>query len=131
MAHFIFIAAIVAPTATLAGRLSAMMDPSDFAKLSTECIDRVIEWVERFDPDEVDFDSADGVVTLEFADGKKFVLNRQAGSHQMWLAADARAWHYDWDAEGAYWRDSRDEHELYGQIAAVVSAKLGREVAEV
>jgi iron donor protein CyaY len=107
----------------------AMMDPREFSRLSDACLDRIVAWAERFDPDEMDFATGDGVVTLEFADGQRFVLNRQAGNHQMWLAAGVRAWHYDWDAERESWRDSRDGHELWSRVAEVVGEKLGRKVA--
>ena len=104
------------------------MDPEEFVHLADHCIEKVAAWLEDFDPDEVDFSLADGVIGLEFADGKKFILNRQAGSSQMWLAAGARAWHYDWDEESETWRDDRDGHELFENLSRVVSEKLGREV---
>jgi len=37
------------------------------------------------------------LLTIEFPDDARFVLNRQTGASQMWLAAGARAWHYRWD----------------------------------
>lgn len=105
------------------------METADYALLADQCLDRVADWLEGFDPDEVDFSSSDGVVLMEFADGVRFVLNRQAGAHQMWFAAVDRAWHYDWDAEQGAWVDDRDGHELYGNVARVVGEKLGRAVA--
>ena len=107
------------------------MDLHEFSRLSTACIERVITWLEAFDPDELDFESADGVVTLEFADGKRFVLNRQAGNHQMWFAAGVRAFHYDWASETQRWLDDRDGHDLFDKIAEAVSTKLGRPVPEI
>jgi CyaY protein len=104
------------------------MDEQEYLKLAESCLERVAAWLEEFDPDEVDFATTDGVVTLEFPDGARFVLNRQAGAHQMWFAAGARAWHYDWDAEQAAWRDDRDGHALYERVATVVSDKIGRAV---
>ena len=68
------------------------------------------------------------MVTLEFPDGVRFVLNRQAGASQMWLAAGARAWHYDWDAAQGLWVDDRDGHRLLDRIGEVVSTKIGRSV---
>ena len=85
-------------------------------------------WLEEFDPDELDFITADGVITLEFSGGTRFVLNRQAGNHQMWYAAGARAWHYDWDASLETWRDDRDQHELLENVGRTVSEQLGRSV---
>ena len=104
------------------------MEATDYLLRADECLKRVATWLEDFDPDEVDFEEADGVLKLVFPDGKVYVLNRQAGSSQMWFAAEARAWHYDWSGEQSSWVDDRDGHDLYANLAAVVSKKLGREV---
>lgn len=103
------------------------MDKQEFKRRADECLERVADWLEDFDPDELDFAMGDGVVTLEFADRTRFVINRQIAADQMWYAAGARAWHYDWDGEGR-WVCDRDGHELFGCIAETVSEKLGRKV---
>ena len=81
------------------------------------------------DFDELDFATTDGVVTLEFADRTRYVLNRQAATNQMWFAAGASAWHYDYDAARNTWLSDRDGHDLYARISEVVSEKLGQAVA--
>jgi CyaY protein len=102
------------------------MEKQEFIKLADAALERVAAWLEGFDPDEVDFATGDGVVTLEFPDGKKYVLNRQTAADQMWFAAGVRAWHYDWS--GSEWRCDKDDHELFARISEVVSEKLGRPV---
>lgn len=89
---------------------------------------QVADWLEAFDPDEVDFATTDGVVTIEFPDGQRYILNRQTAASQMWFAAGARAWHFDWDAASGTWRDDRDGHELLTGIAEALSKKLGRKI---
>ena len=103
------------------------MDRQDFHLRADACLARVEQWLEDFDPDELDFTSADGVVKLEFATGQTFVLNRQAGASQMWFAAGVRAWHYDWN--GQAWVDDRDGHPLLANIGRVMGEKLGRQIA--
>ena len=105
------------------------MDRQQFLRLADDCLSGTARWLERFDPDEVDFSESDGVVAIEFPDGKRFILNRQTAADQMWFAADARAWHYDWDADAATWVDDRDGHELMSRVAKAISEKIGREVA--
>jgi CyaY protein len=104
------------------------MDSQQYLKVADACLQRVQEWLESFDPDEVDYTTADGVVTLSFPDGARYVLNRQSAANQMWFAAGARAWHYNWDETRQAWVDGRDGHDLNGRIAEVVSTKLGRTV---
>ncbi|MDZ4771837.1 MAG: iron donor protein CyaY [Planctomycetota bacterium] len=105
------------------------MDRSTFSKLSDDCLARVAKFCEPFDPDELDFATTDGVVTLEFPDRVRYVLNRQAATNQMWFAAGARAWHFDYDAAKKTWVGDRDGLDLFVCIGEVVSAKLGRKVA--
>jgi len=105
------------------------METEAFERLADRCLGRVADWLEEFDPDELDYATMDGVIQLEFPDGTRFVLNRQAGSSQMWFAAGARAWHYDWREETGTWHDDRDGHELFENVARAVSEKLGRTVS--
>ena len=103
------------------------MDQQTYLKIADGCLEQVIDWLEAFDPDEVDFTSSDGVLKLEFPDGKVYVLNRQSAVEQMWFAAGARAWHYDWN--GSTWLCDKDQHELLAQLATSVSEKIGRTVS--
>lgn len=104
----------------------AAMERSEFLRLADDCLERVATWLEEFDPDEVDFTAADGVLKIEFPDGVTYVLNRQTAADQMWFAAGARAWHYDWKDE--QWQCDRGELPLYPCLSEVMTAKLGREV---
>jgi len=104
------------------------MDPREYERKADRCLEDVAAWLEDFDPDDVDFSTSDGVVTIEFPDGARYVLNRQAAAHQMWYAAGARAWHYNWDESAETWKDDRDGHGLSARIAETLATKLGREV---
>ncbi|MBL8804758.1 MAG: iron donor protein CyaY [Planctomycetes bacterium] len=105
------------------------MDKQQFVKLSDACLARVADWLEPFDPDELDYSTSDGVVTLVFPGNVRYVLNRQSATNQMWFAAGARAWHYNWDEARQAWFDDRDGHALYERIAQVVGDKLKRSVS--
>ena len=104
------------------------MDNKEYIQNVDACLARIAQWLEPFDPDQLDYSTSDGVITLAFADKTRFVLNRQTAAHQMWFAAGARAWHYNWDGAKRVWVDDRDGHELFTNVAKTVSAKLGRAV---
>jgi len=105
------------------------MGSPTFQRDADACLKKIERWLEGFDPDELDYSTRDGVVELEFADGARFVVSRQSAADQIWLAAGARGWHYGLDAASGAWKDDRDGHDLYANLASVVSAKLGRVVA--
>src|SRR5260370_383232 len=89
---------------------------------------RVAKCLEEFDPDEVDYSAGDGALTVEFPDGGRFVLSRQSATSQVWLAAGAHGWHFNWDAAAERWVDDKDGRDLYARIAESMSEKLGRPV---
>ena len=57
--------------------------------------------------EEFEVELANDIVTLEFKDGAKYVINSHRAARQIWMAADARAWHFD-PVEGG-WRAANAE----------------------
>ncbi len=70
-----------------------------------------------------------GILTLEFSDGTKYVVNSHRAARQIWMAAERSAWHFDYQPAPKQWIAARNGDELWGTIAAVTSRKLGRPVA--
>jgi CyaY protein len=105
------------------------VDRTEYQRLADACLERAVRALEPFDPDEVDYSTSDGVVTIEFSDRTRYVLNRQTAADQMWFAAGARAWHFDWDASKQAWIDDKEKVELFARIGEVISKKIGRPVA--
>lgn len=104
------------------------MDDKEFTAQSDACLSRVAAWLEELDPDEVDYTTGDGLVTIEFPDGMKFILSRQSAAGQVWLAAGARAWHYGLDVSSGRWVDDKQGGELFGRLAEVISEQVGHPV---
>ena len=71
---------------------------------------------------DIELSRAGNVLTLEFADGSRVVVNSQAPMQQLWLAARSGAHHYEW-RDG--WRDTRDGTELFAALSRIVSALGG------
>ncbi len=70
-----------------------------------------------------------GILTLEFSDGTKYVVNSHRAARQIWMAAEHSAWHFDYVPSEGRWIASKNGDELWSTIAAVTSRKLGREVS--
>jgi CyaY protein len=104
------------------------MDPNQYQQQAASCLTKTETWLEEFDPDELDFTPSDGVITMEFADGTRFVLNRQSAASQIWFAAKVRAWHFNYDADQDQWLDDKEGAELFACILDAVGGKLGRTV---
>jgi iron donor protein CyaY len=104
------------------------MDDNEFRERSDDALSQVAKWLEKLDPDEVDYTTAEGVVTIEFDGGAKFILSRQSQMKQMWLAAGAHGFHYNWNAARSLWLDDKDGHELFPRLAETISEQLGHRV---
>ena len=104
------------------------MDDRAYLKDADACLARAAKWLETFDPDELDYSTSDGSVTIEFPDGMRFILSRQSATRQVWLAAAAHGHHFDFDSAREAWLDDKDGAELFARLAEAIGAHLGRAV---
>ncbi|MFI5289951.1 MAG: iron donor protein CyaY [Polyangia bacterium] len=80
------------------------------------------------DPDELEVELSQGVLTCTFAGGQKLIINSHHAARQIWMAAFRTAWHFSpHEVEGAVtWRTDKDE--LRDTLRKMVKDKLGREI---
>lgn len=104
-----------------------MTSDGEFTNQADRFMEEVFTVLAEFDPDELDADLAMGVLTMEFADGTKCIMNRQTAAHQIWLAHRATAWHFA--RENDAWVDTKGRGELRDVLAGVLSEVLGRPIA--
>lgn len=105
------------------------MTDQEFSKAADQLMKAVFTKLADLDPDEVDCDLAMGVLSMQFADGKKFILNRQSAAHQIWLAHGVTAYHFGLDAASGQWLDTKGRGELRALLAKAIGDKIGRPVA--
>jgi CyaY protein len=80
------------------------------------------------DIDGLEADLESGIVTIEFHDGMKFVINSHRAARQIWMAAGARAWHFDVDPQSGVWTATKSKEELWACVKQQVEQKLGRSI---
>jgi len=100
----------------------------DFGKRADGFMAEVLNALDEIDPDDLDCMLAMGVLTMEFSDGTKCIMNRQTAAHQIWLAHGATAWHFDFDPETESWSDTKNRGDLRSVLAETIGTKLGRTV---
>jgi CyaY protein len=105
------------------------MDEPTYLRLADEVFRTVGDAFEDVDPDAVDCEVAGDVVTFTIRGGKKYILNTQRPTRQMWLAAGSRAWHFSWEERTRRWMDDKGTGEdLYAILARVVMEGAGVDV---
>ena len=102
------------------------MDESRYRELAEAAFRQISDLFESVDPDACDCEIAGDVITLTFKNGIRGVINTQRPSRQIWLAANARAWHFSYDEARGQWVDDKGGHvELFGEIARLVKEHAG------
>jgi CyaY protein len=77
---------------------------------------------------DLDMDIIDGVLTIEFDDGGKVILNRQEAASQIWLASPEGTAHFGYDPNKDAWLNDRTGESLTGTLNRVLSAGTGEEI---
>lgn len=75
---------------------------------------------------DVDTSRSGPVLTLEFDDGSKIVINGQEAMRELWVACRAGGFHFRRDSER--WVDSRGAGELFDCLSRWVSAQASMPV---
>jgi CyaY protein len=74
--------------------------------------------------DDIDSEINGGILSLEFADGSKVIVNRQTPLREIWVAAKSGGFHFRFD--GATWRDTRSGEALDALLTQVIAQQSGR-----
>jgi CyaY protein len=100
------------------------IDEARFDALADRALRALDVALNEIDGLEADLES--GILTIEFEDGVRFVVNSHRAARQIWMAAGAQAWHFDVDAGTEAWTAKKTGDELWSCIESQVKAKLGR-----
>ena len=105
-----------------------MADDKIFAKKASETLKSLEGAVVDLDP-RLEADLGGDVLTLEFDDGKTYIVNSHSAAKQIWVSAESRAWHLSFDEATGKWVDTREGRELLTLLGEVLSRKLGRTIS--
>ena len=87
------------------------MSESEFRALADALYRRVGQAFDDIDPDEAECEESQGSVTIQLADGARWILSLQPPVRQIWLAVASlgRAFHFDYDRGADTWRDDKGQ----------------------
>ena len=103
------------------------MEEAEFDKVGRAELAHLEESLDEVDPDEVEYTSSDGVLTLELKDGVRVVVNTHRAARQIWMAAVDTAWHFDYVAADQRWR-TPDGQELRATLTKVIKDRIQLDV---
>ena len=104
------------------------MNESDFNQLAEDTMTAIEEAVDDCGVD-IDYDSAGGLLTLEFGNGSQIIVNKQTPLSQLWVAARSGGFHFDYDAADQCLRLQGGGEELFSCLSRYCSEQAGEEVS--
>lgn len=99
---------------------------SDFEKQSDAALVSLRDALDALDLN-AEIELSMGILSIEFPDGAKYIINSHRAAGQIWMAAERSAWHFDPTADGR-WVASKSGDEMWAAVAGVLTKKLGKEV---
>ena len=111
------------------------MEENAYQHLADAAFRRIEEAFKDVDAEVVDCERSGDVVTLTLKGGKKCVVNTQRPTRQIWLAANARAWHFGWNEGSKRWLDDKGQTnadgspiDLFGAVRRIVRESSGVDI---
>ena len=87
-----------------------LMNDSQYHQLVDDAFIKLEEALDECEVD-IDYESAEGILTLIFVNGSKIILNKQAPLHQLWVATKFNGHHFNYQA--GTWIDERTGVEFW------------------
>lgn len=104
------------------------MNESQFNQLAEETMIAIEEAVEASGAD-IDYDNVADILTLEFANGSRIIINKQTPLSQIWVAAKSGGYHFDYDEASQLWCLNGDiNRDLFSQLNIYCSEQSGETV---
>ncbi|CCD39580.1 Frataxin homolog CyaY, facilitates iron supply for heme A synthesis or Fe-S cluster assembly [Candidatus Paraburkholderia kirkii UZHbot1] len=102
------------------------MTDQEYLTLAEAALTAIERSVDEADAD-IEFERSGNVLTLEFENRTKLIVNLQPPKHEIWLAAKAGGFHYKY-VDGA-WRDTRDNSEFFAALSRYSSEQAGESIS--
>jgi CyaY protein len=101
------------------------MGQTDNTQAFKNTLEQLEELLDDCDAD-IDYDTISDILTIEFADSSKLIVNYQSANGQLWLAARSGGYHYDFD--GSCWKNDRSGEDFYTDLSRLASEQSGEEI---
>jgi CyaY protein len=97
------------------------MPESEFHTRVDGILERLQMQIDELDTD-ADAEVTSGILTVDFADRSKIIVNRQTPNREIWVAAKSGGFHFQFD--GHNWRDTRSAQLLAELLSKLLSEQL-------
>ena len=107
------------------GSVSVSLQEQEYDARALPELRALVDALDALDSDAFEAELSSDILSIEFRDGAKYVINSHRAARQIWMAADRSAWHFDWDESGERWVAGKTGDELWATLSRVLTARLG------
>jgi len=100
------------------------MEPKEFIELTKTVYNRIFDAFDSIDPDEAEADQNLDNVSISFANGTTFVINRQSAVQQIWLATNRVGLHFSYQEGSQSWTCDKTGQEFFKLLSESVSQQM-------
>ena len=97
----------------------------EFTQIADETLARIEQAIENAAADGIDYETVAEILTLEFDNGSKVIINKQGAAKQLWVAARSGGFHYNYDGGRKRWVNDQSGGELFEELSRIVSQQGG------
>lgn len=101
------------------------MTDSDYLSRAEAVLARIEQAIDEIDAD-IELDRSGNVLTLEFENGSKIIVNLQPPMQEIWIAAKAGGFHFKFD--NGRWVDTRNNREFFTSLSDYATQQAGEPV---
>jgi CyaY protein len=106
-------------------RITEAMNDSEFDKMATDVLLNIEQAIDGGGA-EIDLAATGGVLTLEFENGSKIIINKQGAARQIWVAAKSGGFHYGY-VDGK-WINQQTGGELMSDLSRLIHDQSGEDI---
>jgi CyaY protein len=78
---------------------------------------------------DIDYDTISDILTIEFENSSKIIINYQSANGQLWLAARSGGFHYDYDENTYRWINDRNGADFFDDLSRLATEQAGEEIS--
>lgn len=104
------------------------MTEAEYEAVAIPELKALVRALDAIETPDMEAELASDILTVEFSDGARFVVNSHRAARQIWMAAELTAWHFDWLADRKAWIASKSGAELWTALEQALSRHLKRPI---
>ena len=101
------------------------LNPGEFNQKVDGTLSAIEDALDACDAD-LDWDAAGGILTIECENGSQVIINRQEPTRQIWVAARAGGFHFDYHSDEDCWKQG--DLELMDMLSQSLTEQSGETV---